>query len=178
MNKIGDEAGGNGRANTKASALWAWLALLVGISIYAYVRLSTNKAVMPMAIVLLCVLEVAQFARAYKESKKVEAWTDAASVLVLLLVCVGVYRHSIATHPTFIFATVFYRPFYTRYCHRRLALVLALLIICAVLPAICGIVRDPDSISVLAALYALLVATLWVFCSKLGATIFGFEPGG
>jgi hypothetical protein len=175
MNNTADDAGGDGRPGRKVSALQAWLAVLAAMSIFAYVRLSTNKAVMPMAILLLCILEVVQFVRAYRETRRLEAWCEVVYCVVLLSVFLGAYRHSIVDHRTFMFATVFYRPFYTRYCNRRLSLILCLLIMAAVCPVTCGIVTNSDFVDLLTALYALLVACLWLFCSKLGARAFGFE---
>jgi RHS repeat-associated protein len=178
MNETDSGSQRGGRAKTKPSALQGGLAILASMSVYAYLSLSTNRAVLPTAIVLLCVLELVLFVRSYRKSSKVEAWTDLASVVVLLLVCLGVYRRFIVGHATFIFATVFYRPFFTRCCNPRLALALNLMIVAAVLPGTCGIVTNSDFVGLLGVLYALLVGCLWVFCSKLGASLFGFARGG
>jgi tryptophan-rich sensory protein len=75
----------------------------------------------------------------------------------------------------FFFATALYRPYYTNYCNLRLALIVGLSNMALVLPVTCGLVTNPELSDLLAVPYLLLVASLWVFCSKLGADILGFE---
>ena len=151
------------------------LLLVVGMSIFAYVRLSPNKSVIPVAILLLSILEALRLIQAFKESKKVEALSEAAYFIVLLSVFLGVYRSSLADHRMFMFATIFYRPNYTLYCNRRIALILGFLIMCSVLPITCGLVTKPDVVGLLSGLYALIVSALWALCSKPAAKVFGFE---
>ena len=146
------------------------------ISVYAFLSLSPHKFALRAAIVLLCALTVIEFIRSYRSSRKIVAWTNTASAVVVLLALWGVYRQTITAHNTFLFATIFYRPYFTRYCNRRLVIVLTALIVTTALLATSEIITDSDLLGLLAGFYGLLVAALWAFCSKFGATVFGFEP--
>jgi hypothetical protein len=149
-------------------------ALTIGMSMYAYFMLSTNKAALPTATVIFSILEIVQVRRRYQEATRLETVCEAAYFLALGCVAIGIYRTPISGHLYLLLGVIFYRPYYTLYSHPRLALVLGLLIIAAVLPIACGIATDSDSVGMLMGLYALLVSGLWVFCSKFGETVFDF----
>ena len=150
--------------------------LIMSWAMYAYLMLSSNKAVLPATIVLLSILEVVELKRMYKEFGWLYVGCEVAYFPVLLLFGWAVYHDLLVGHPTFVFATIFYRPYFTLFCNRRLAFGMGLTILVIVLPITTRIVTDPDLLNLLTALYALLVAGLWAFCSKLGARIFNFEP--
>ncbi len=150
------------------------LLLVVGMSVFAYICLSTNKYVLPAALLLLIMLEIVQLIILFKEGKKLDIGCEVAFFLVFFSAFFGIYRKTFTANYTFLLATVFYRPNYTLYCNRRLALILGLLIMAVALPITCGIVTGRETVDLLSTLYALLVAGLWVFCSKLGAKGLGF----
>ena len=58
--------------------------VLIGMSVYAYICLSSNKAVLPAAIVMLSILEVVRLAREYKESTKLATACEVVYFLVFL----------------------------------------------------------------------------------------------
>ncbi len=156
------------------SPLKAALFLLVLMFGYAYACLSQSKAVLPVAIGLFGILEAVHVLRNYRKLGRLVLFCEILYSVVFISVCLGVYLKTSAASQSFLLATIFYRPYYTLRCNRRLALTLGLLILALVLPVSFGFVTDPDSVGFLSALYVLMVAALWVFCSKLGAKVFGF----
>lgn len=161
----------HGRYSKVSSTLVLVLVFVLAMSLFAYVRLSTNDVVFTAAIVILIILGVTQIILGYKGSTRLDVAYDATFLVVLMSVILGVYRTSLAKHPVFMFATIFFRPEYTRYGNRRFAFVVGLLINATVLPITCGVITDPDVVSALTLLYALFVLSLWVFCSKRGCPI-------
>ncbi|MGA3325891.1 MAG: hypothetical protein ABSF45_15570 [Terriglobia bacterium] len=151
--------------------------VIMSWALYAFLMLSSSKAALPAAIILLGILEVVELKRMYKEFGWVYVGCEVAYFPVLMLFVWAVYHDLLVNHPTFVLATIFYRPFFTLFCNRRLAFGMGLAILVATLPIATGIVTDPDFVDLLTTLYALLVAGLWAFCSKLGASVFGFGPG-
>jgi hypothetical protein len=176
MNSIDSTANDESRPKRKVSTLGGWLTVLAAMSVYAFLSLLPTKIGLRLTVALLYVLTVVEFIRSYRSSRKIVAWTNTASAVVALLALWGAYRHTITAHNTFLFATVLYRPYFTRYCNRRLMIVVTGLIVATILLGTCGIVTNSDLLGLLGAFYALMVATLWAFCSKFGATVFGFEP--
>jgi hypothetical protein len=156
------------------SPLKAALFLLVLMSGYAYACLSRSKAVLPAAIGLFGVLEAIYVLRNYRKLAKLVLSCEVLYSVTFISVCLGVYFKTFEATQTFLLATIFYRPYYTLRCNRRLALILGLLILGLVLSVSFGLVADPDSVGFLTALYVVMVVGLWVLCSKLGAKVFGF----
>jgi hypothetical protein len=141
------------------------------MSIYAYVMLSSNPVVLPMALVIMTVLaSVLIFLRA-KTATPVDTAFEIASFLVFLAVILYLYRTSFFDHKLLLWTTGLYRPNYLTHGNRRVALVLSLLITAIVLPVTLGVVTDPSVVQAMTFLYAVLVLSLWVFCSKLTSTL-------
>ena len=151
------------------------LLLSVGLSIFAYVSLSNNPRVLAAAFLAFIVLEIVQLLSWSRRGEILHVACEVAYFLVLTTTLVGLYHKTMAKDFIFLQATIFYRPYYTLRCNRRLALVLGVLIAVVALPVTLGIVIDPKSVSFLSVLYFLLVAALWAFCSRFGARFFGFE---
>lgn len=153
------------------TAIWLVAIFTMAMSVYAYVRLSQDPRVLTAAIVVLAFLETVRIILDYQSSRRIETGFDAAFFVVFLSVILGALRTSLGAHPIFLFATVFYRPQYTRHGNRRLALALSCLILLAVLPITSGLVTDREIVRALTLFYALLVGLLWLFCSKVGAAV-------
>jgi hypothetical protein len=153
------------------------LLLSVGMSIFAYVALSNNPRVLAAAFLAFIVLEIVQLLSWSRRGEILHVACEVAYFLVLTTAVVGLYHKTMAKDFIFLQATIFYRPYYTFRRNRRLALVLGVLILIVALPITLGIVTDRESVRVLSVLYLLLVASLWAFCSKLGARFFGFDEG-
>lgn len=164
---VGNTADGN-----DDSVLRALFYIAVFAAVYGFLSFSKSKLVFPVALSIFSVLEIVRLIRKRKESL-LEAGCEAAFFLVLFAVFIGVYRNTFAGDRTFMFATILFRPYFTLRCNRRLALVLCLLIVAVVLPIVFGIVTEPSYVSLLTMGYAFLVASLWVFCSRLGSVLFG-----
>lgn len=163
----------NDSVRTPASAFGSVLVVAMAMSIYTYIRLVSNSAVLTGAILILTILETARIVLAVKSSTRLDIAFDSAFFVVLMSVLLGAYRTSLGAHPIFLFATIFYRPKFMRHGNRRLAFAFSLMIIGTVLPVMLGLVTDSGVVQVLTLLYALLVTGLWVFCSKVGAAAIG-----
>jgi len=171
------DASGNDTETAKkpVSNLRIFLGFVVCMSLGIFIYFQKNEKVLLGAMVLVTILEFVNLLRMYNGLERFQAISEGAWFLVMLSIFLGPYRHSLMDHLVFTYATIFYRPYATNYCNPRLALGVGLMIMVAVLPVTCGIVTDTGLADLLAALYLLLVASLWAFCSKLGAKVFGFE---
>lgn len=165
----------HGQSSARKDAFTLGTIFLVAIcmSFYALLMLSKNSTLIVVMILLLSVLELVSLLRMYKESTRSELGIELLYFVVLLSVFVGPFREHFANHRIFMFATILYRPYYTAYANRRIALVLGLLIVAVVLPITIGLVRVENTIDILAVAYAALVVALWVSCSKFATIAFG-----
>ena len=145
--------------------------MLLGIFLY----FQKNEKILFVAMGLITILELVNLLRMYSASKKFQAISEGAWFVIMLSIFLGPYRLSLMDHQVFTLATIFYRPYYTNYCNLRLALIVGLSNMAVVLPVTCGVVTNPVLCDLLAVPYLLLVASLWIFCSKPGADILGFE---
>ena len=170
------DARNNNSPKKRVSMVRVLVVVAVAMSLYAFGRLSNSDSVMFVLLLLAAVLETVHLIGKYRKSTRLYVGCEAAYFIVLLSIFLGPYRNSLSDHIAFFIATVFYQPYYTLYCNRRLAFAIGLLIMAVVLPVTCGIVADAGFADLLAATYALLVVSLWAFCSKLGAMVFGFSP--
>jgi len=157
----------------QASLAKKLLMLLVGMSAFVYLRLSSSKFVFPGLLIALSIMEVARLINGFRESRKLEALCELAYFLVLFSFLLGAVRHFLDGHYAVAYITILYRPNYTLYRNQRLALGLGVLIVPVTLPIMLGIVSDPGLVGLLTGLYGFLVACLWMFCSKPGAWVFG-----
>jgi hypothetical protein len=175
MNSTNSDVGGHETPKRPVSLLKTLLILVIGMSVFAYGMLSTSKTVFVVFTIGISIFEVSRLVQGLKESKTLETLCEAAYFVVIITFLLGAYRGLLAFNPTLMFTTALYRPNFTLYRNRRLALALGLAIMVVTLPINLGIVTDPDAVQALTVLYALMVASLWVFCSRLGAKLFGFE---
>jgi len=159
----------NGTVHNQSNAWGAVFVVAIAMSLYAYIRLTSNDVVLTVAIVVLTLLELARIAMGIRTSTPLEIAFDVSYFVVLLSVVLGAYRTNLSAHPTFLFATIFYRPKFMQHGSRRLALIISLLIVATVVPLTSGIVTDSGIVRVLTLAYAALVFSLWVFCSKPGS---------
>jgi hypothetical protein len=175
-----EDSGGSGietgiRPASNLRILFVFLVcMLLGIFLY----FEKNEKILVVAMGLITILELVNLLRMYSASKKFQAISEGAWFIIMLSIFVGPYRLSLMDHQVFTLATILYRPYYTNYCNLRLALIVGLSNMALVLPVTCGLVTDPGLSELLAVPYVLLVASLWVFCSELGADILGFERAG
>ena len=177
MSGSGKELGTEETPKKPASLAKRLLMLAIGMSAFAYAMLSTNKFVIPGLIVALSIFEVIGLVKGFKESKMLEALCEVVYFIVLLALGFGASRALFAGHWGVIWVTIFYRPQYTVYRNQRLAFALGLLIMAVTLPITLGIVTDPSAVALLTTMYGLLVAGLWLFCSKLGAWVLRSAAG-
>ena len=145
------------------------------MSLYIFLSLVKNDALLRAVMALAAVGEAVYLLRMYRTSKKFQAISEGAWFVIMISIFLGRPRISLVDHQVFALATIFYRPYYTNYCNLRLALIIGLVNMALVLPITCGAVTDPGLSDLLAVPYLLLVASLWAFCSKPGASILGFE---
>jgi len=165
-----------GPVKQPVSSVRIFLAFALCMSIYIVLdSLLKNEGFVLPIIAILAVGETAYLLSQYQASKKLQAMCEGAWFLVLLSIFLGIYRNSLMHHRVFTYATILYRPYATSYCNLRLALIIGLSTMAIVLPVTCGIVTNDEISDLLAMLYLLLVLSLWAFCSKPGAAIFGFE---
>ena len=171
MSRIGGDAEGEQTPKKPASLAKRLLILAVVMSAYVYLRLSTSRLVFPGVVIALSIAEVVLLIKAFRESRRLEALSELAYFLVLFSFLFGILRHYLDGQYAVLYITILYRPYYTLYRNQRLALGLGALILAVTVPIMLGIVTDPDLLGLLTALYGLLVAGLWLFCSKLGAWV-------
>ena len=163
---------GNAADDSDDSVLRALFYVSIFAAIYGCLSFSKSKLAFPIALTVFGALEIVRLVRIRRESL-LETACEASFFLVLFSVFLGVYRHAFASDRIFMFATAFYRPYFTLRCNRRLALIFCLLIVTVVLPIVFAIVTDPSYVRLLTIGYACLVASLWIFCSRLGSDLFG-----
>ena len=173
MSRTGGDVESEQTPKKPASLAKTLLMLVVGMSAYVYLRLSSSRLVFPGVLIALSILEVARLIKGFRESRRLEALCELAYFLVLFSFFLGILRHSLDGQYAVLYITILYRPNYTLYWHQRLALGLGVLIVAVTLPIMLGIVTNPDLVGLLTVLYGLSVAGLWVFCSKLAAWAFG-----
>jgi FtsH-binding integral membrane protein len=155
------------------TAIASLIVFVIVMSLYAYARLSDPERVWKPLIVILTICGIAKILIDYKGSARLDTAFYVAFFVVFLSIILNPHGRSLGAHRALLFATILYRPEYMVHGDRRLAFALSLMIMGAVLPVTLGLVTDWDAIQALSFLYALLVASLWVFCSKLGARFFG-----
>jgi hypothetical protein len=158
---------------TAGKTLSPWrvaVAFAIVMSIFVYMRLASEGFI--LALLLIVVGGVLQVVGRWKSSSRMDIAFDAVSTVVLVSVILHVYHRSLTTYVVLFFTTIFYRPGYLHHGNRRLALIVSLVIAGVVLPVTCGFVSDPSLVQVASGLYALLVLSLWIFCSKFGAGLF------
>ena len=177
MSRTGGDVGSGETPKKPASLAKTLLMLVVGMSAYVYLSLSTSKFIFPGLIIALSIMEVGRLIKGLRESRRVEALSELAYFLVLLSLFLGILRHSLDGHHAVLYITILYRPNYTLYWNQRLALGLGVLILAVTVPIMLGIVTHPDLVGLLTVLYGLLVAGLWLFCSKLGAWVLRSAAG-
>jgi hypothetical protein len=146
------------------------LRALFYVAIFAavYVTLSTSKSevAFPIALLVFGMLEVLRIFEKGRHRSALDVGCEVSFFLVLFATFVGVYRGWFEVNRVFMFATLGYRPYFTMHNNRRLGFALCVLIAADALPIACGLVTDPEVVSVMSMLYVLLVTGLWVFCSK------------
>ncbi len=157
----------------RPSILYAVFFVVTWGTLYAYASLSKKPVVFPAIILLFAVLEFFHAARIYKEPTPMHLACELAYFAVLFSISIGVYRNSLPSGWLIVFATIFYRPFFTTYRNLRIAFALGLVIAFLVLPLAWGLVKNPEMVLLLSIGYAASVAALWLFCSKLSSRVFG-----
>lgn len=148
------------------------LILVLAMSLYAFLRLSTARWIEPLTLIMLVVLETLVIALSYKRWSKLDVWFECAANLVFIAIAFGLYKQTFVANETVWIATIFYRPYYLMYGNRRLAFILSLLIAATVLPIATGFASDAGVVQGLTLFYSLFVFSLWVFCSRLGSKLF------
>jgi hypothetical protein len=147
--------------------------LLLVVAVIAMCYFLTNRQGTILLLLIICAFEVVRFARTYGAVRQ-EAGFEAAFWIVLLSILVFLHHGgSLLGHPSFAIGTVLYRKGYLlQYGNRRLAFLLSVMIVAAVLPVTLGFVTDDGVVGVLGGVYVSLVGCLWMFHSKLGSWIF------
>src|ERR1035438_3186194 len=141
------------------------LAFTVCMSIYIFIRLVKNEAILRAGLALMAVGETVILLRMYRAAKKFQAISEGAWFIIMLSIFLSPSSFDLMQHQVFTLATILYRPYYTNYCNLRLALIVGFVNMALVLPVTCGVVTNLDLADLLAVPYLLLVASLWVFCS-------------
>jgi hypothetical protein len=157
------------------SPVFAWgvtlLALALIMSLYAYVRLSTNPRVFEAAVVAVILLDVGLLFADGKTLSRFDVGFDLEYLATLLSVVWGAFADnptiSLHSTPVVLITTIFYRPKLLNRGNRRLAFLLGSVILGVVAPVAFGWVKQRDVIGILSFLYAMLVCQLWVFCSRI-----------
>ncbi|MBZ5543508.1 MAG: hypothetical protein LAO07_07490 [Acidobacteriia bacterium] len=173
MSRTGGDVGSGETPKKPASLAKTLLMLAIGMSAFAYAMLSTNKFVIPAAILLLTIFEVYALVKGFSGANVIGPLCEVEYFVVLLSLLYGAYHGLFAGHPGVLYVTILYRPQYTVYRNQRIALVLGLLIMTVAVPITLGMVSDESAVDMLTGLYGFLVAGLWVFCSKFGGWAFG-----
>ena len=146
---------------------WATLWLIVGLAMFAYIRLSANPWVVPGALIFIAIAETAILVRAYGKWSTLDIVFEAAYFCYFFALALFVRHHTLINYPGFLVPAVFYRPYHLRYGNRHLAVAVSLLICLTVLLPAAGLTTEESTIQFLAWISALFVAGLWIFCSKL-----------
>jgi hypothetical protein len=167
-----DNPTGAGSPGESDSVLRALFYVAIFAAVYVSLSISKTEVAFPIALLVFGALEVLRIFKKAKQSSALDVGCEVSFFLVLLVTFVGVCRGSFAVNRVFMFATLAYRPYFTMHCNRRLGFALCVLIAADALPIACGLVTDAGAVSIMSMLYALLVACLWVFCSKVSSRIF------
>jgi hypothetical protein len=149
---------------TFAALFW----LVVGLSAFAYVRLSHNALAFRVAILAIGLAELGLLISAYRRSSELEIAFEAAYFGFVFSLVLFARNHSIVHYPGLFVPAVFYRPYYLSSGNRPLAVALAVLILAMILPPAAGLVTISTSIHIMTWVSAFSVLCLWLFCSKLG----------
>lgn len=157
-----------------ATGIWIVAILAVVMSLYAYLRLTQSETGLKIVAGLVLVIGIAVILADRKQEEPSELIMSFASVVVFASIVLGLNQILGQANYSLIIVAYFFRPEFTRYGNRRLAFVLNLMIVGAVLPVTLGLVTDGGVTTFLTWVALLLVGCLWLFCSKAGAWWTGF----
>jgi hypothetical protein len=169
-----DHTGGDGFDSPKGAFKVLFILALV-IALYFGLGALNWRLFFPVALSMYALLTAWEVLRKWRELTIVDVFCETSFPVVLVAVSVGIYRHtfSFVGNTTFMFAIIFHRLYSTVRYNGRLALTLCLLVIAVVVPIPFTTVSDSVVMSRMGLAYALLIACLWVFCSKWSSKIFG-----
>lgn len=162
----GDNPTSAGSPAESDGVLRALFYVAIFAAVYLTLSISKNALVFPIALVVFSVLEILRIFKKAKQPSALDVGCEVSFFLALIATFVGLYRGWFTANRVFMFATLAYRPCFTMHNNRKLGFVLCVCIAADALPIACGLVTEPGAVSVMSGLYGLLVASLWVFCSK------------